>query len=95
MSVRDARWATLGRCGRICRGVLNCRDLIPAMDKFAYGVPTFADRIRDDCVVPVTMPRFIGGVENTSEHTPVSQRNAHGFAEIGFNLLIGHAFEIA
>ncbi len=65
------------------------------MDDFPCDVAALADRIRDDCVVPVTMPRFIGGMENASEHTPVSQRNAHGFAEIGFNLLIGHAFEIA
>ncbi len=65
------------------------------MDEFPCGVPALADRIRDNCVVPVPMPRFIGGVENASEHTPVSQSNAHGFAEIGFNLLIGHALEIA
>jgi hypothetical protein len=42
------------------------------MDEFPSGVAALADRIRDDCVVPVTMPRFIGGVENASEHTPVS-----------------------
>jgi hypothetical protein len=42
------------------------------MDEFPSGVPALADRIRDDCVVPVTMPRFIGGVENAGEHTPVS-----------------------
>ncbi len=65
------------------------------MDEFPRGVAALADRIRDDCVVPVTMPRFIGGVQNASEHTPVSQGDAHGFAEIGFNLLIGHTFEIA
>jgi hypothetical protein len=64
------------------------------MDDFPRGVPTLADRIRDDCVVPMTVPRFIGGVENASEHTPVSQSNAHGFSYIGFNLLIRHAFEI-
>jgi hypothetical protein len=34
-------------------------------------------------------------VENAGKHTPVSQSDAHGFAEIGFNLLIGHAVEIA
>jgi hypothetical protein len=65
------------------------------MDDFPRDVPALADRIRVDCVVPVTMPRFVGGVEDASEYTPVSQSNAHGFAEIGFNLLIGHAFEIA
>ncbi len=65
------------------------------MDKFPCGVTTLADRIRDDCVVPVTMPRFIGGVENASEHAPVSQSNTHGFAEVRFDLLIGHAFETA
>jgi hypothetical protein len=42
------------------------------MDDFPSGVAALADRIGDDCVVPVTMPRFIGGVENSSEHTPVS-----------------------
>ena len=94
-TVRDACRAALGRCRRISGGVLDCCDLVPAMDEFPRGVPALADRIRDDGVVPVTMPRFIGGVENASEHTPVSQRNAHGFAKIGFNLLIGHAFEIA
>jgi hypothetical protein len=88
-------WAALGRCGRISRGVLDRRDLVPAMDEFPNVVPTLLDGVRDDCVVPVTMPRFIGGVEDASEHTPVSQSNAHGFAEIGFNLLISHAFEIA
>ena len=65
------------------------------MDDFPRGVAALTDRIRDDRIVPVTMPRFIGGVENAGEHTPVSQSNAHGFAEIGFNLLIGHTFEIA
>jgi hypothetical protein len=34
-------------------------------------------------------------VQNAGEHTPVSQSNAHGFAEIGFKLLIGHTFVIA
>jgi hypothetical protein len=87
--------AALGRCRRISGSVLDCCDLVPAMDDFPCGVPALADRIRDDRVVPVTMPRFIGCVENASEHAPVSQRNAHGFAEIGFNLLIGHALEIA
>ena len=86
---------SLGRSGRISRGVLNCCDLVPAMDDFAHGMAAFTDRIRDDCVVPMTMSRFIRGVENTSEHAPVSQSNAHGFAEIGFNLLIGHACQIA
>ena len=62
---------SLGRCRRISRGVLDCCDLVAAMDEFSSGVPAFADRIGDDCVVPVTMPRFIGGVENSSEHTPV------------------------
>jgi hypothetical protein len=95
MSAHDARQATLGRCGRISGGVLDCFDLFPAMDEFPCGVLALADRVGDDCVVPVTMPRFIGGVENAGEHTPVSQSNAHGFAEIGFNLLIGHTFEIA
>jgi hypothetical protein len=65
------------------------------MDEFPRGVPALADRIRDDCVVRVTMPRLIGGVEHAGEYTPVSQSNAHGFAEIGFDLLIGHTFEIA
>jgi hypothetical protein len=87
--------AALGRCRRISGGVLDCCDLVPAMDEFPSDVPALADRIGDDCIVPVTMPRFIGGVENAGEHTPVSQGNAHGFAEIGFNLLIGHALEIA
>jgi len=64
------------------------------MDDFARRVPALANRIRDDRVVPVAMPRFIGGVENAGEHAPVSQGNAHGFAEIGVNLLIGHAYEI-
>lgn len=84
----------LWRRRRISGGVLDCCNLIPAMDDFPRGVPTLADRIRDDCVVPMTVPRFIGGVENASEHTPVSQSNAHGFSYIGFNLLIRHAFEI-
>jgi hypothetical protein len=34
-------------------------------------------------------------VENAGEHTPVSQGNAHGFAEIWFDLLIRHALVIA
>jgi hypothetical protein len=34
-------------------------------------------------------------VENAGEYTPVSQSNAHGFAEIGLNLLVGHTLTIA
>ena len=65
------------------------------MDDFSSGVPAFADGVGYDRVVPVTMPRFIGRVQNAGEHTPVSQSNPHGFADIGLNFLIGHAFEIA
>jgi hypothetical protein len=88
------RWV-LGCCGGISGRVLNRRDLVPAMDDLSYGLAALADRIRNDCVVPVTMPRVIGGVENAGKHAPVSQSDAHGLAEIGFNLLIGHAVEIA
>ena len=65
------------------------------MDDFAHGTLALADRVGDDGIVPVTMPGLIGGVEDAGEHTPVGQSNAHGFAEKGFNLLIGHASEIA
>lgn len=61
------------------------------MDEFPDGMLTLTDRIRDDCIVPVTMPGFFGAVENAGEHPPVGQSNAHGSAEKGFNLLIGHA----
>lgn len=64
------------------------------MNDFARNVAALADRIRDDRVVRVAMPRFIGGVENAGEHAPVGQSNAYGFAEKGANLLIGHASEI-
>lgn len=65
------------------------------MDNFPHGMPALADRIRDNCVMPVTMSGFFGGVENAGEHTPVGQSNANGFAEKGSNLLIGHASEIS
>ncbi len=71
-TVHDACGAALGRCRRISGGILDCRDLVPAVDDFPRGVPALADRNRHDCVVPVTMPRFIGGVENSSKDTPVS-----------------------
>lgn len=65
------------------------------MDELPSGAFALADRIRDDRVMPVPMLRFIGGVQNAGEHAPVSQSNAHRFADVGLNLLIGHAFEIA
>ena len=63
------------------------------MDDFPHGMLALANRIRDNCVMAVAMPGFLGGMENAGEHTPVGQSNANGFAEKGFNLLIGHAFE--
>lgn len=64
------------------------------MDHFPHGTLTLADRVGDDGIVAVTMPGFIGGVEDAGEHTPVGQSNAHGFADKGFNLLISHALQI-
>jgi hypothetical protein len=61
------------------------------MDEFPHRMLALADRIGYDCVVPVTMPGFFGGMQNAGEHPPVGESNAYGSAEKGFNLLIGHA----
>ncbi len=46
----------LGRSGRISRGILDCCNLISAMDELPRCVATLANRIGNDCIVPVTMP---------------------------------------
>lgn len=81
--------------GGISGGVFDVRDLVAAVDNLSHRRFALAKRVRNDGVMTVSVLIITAGAENSGENAAVGERYANGFAEVGLNLLIGHAREIA
>jgi methylated-DNA-[protein]-cysteine S-methyltransferase len=85
----------LGRRGRISRCVVDCRNLVAAVNDLTHRIPALPDGVGNDLVMPVAVPVIVAGAEDACKNASVGQGRADGFPDVGLNFSIRHIREIA